>query len=95
MKYAFLFNRKVTQRYILKLCALCGNFAIFAVHFYDAEIPNSEVFKDGKIMNKNKEKIDNLKKINLLIEAGKTPDSMDITSDPFRLNLFSDWDPKA
>ncbi len=26
MKYAFLFNRKVTQRYILKLCVLCGSF---------------------------------------------------------------------
>jgi len=48
LKYAFLFNRrerkvnrKVTQRYILKLCDLCGNFAPFAVHFYDAETPTA------------------------------------------------------
>jgi len=48
LKYAFLFNRKerkgfrkVTQRYILKLCELGGNFAPFAVHFSDAETPTA------------------------------------------------------
>jgi len=30
-------NRKVTQRYILKLCDLCGNSAPFAVYFSDKE----------------------------------------------------------
>jgi len=44
----FLFNRKdrkdfrkVTQRYILKLCDICGNSALSAVHFYDAETPTA------------------------------------------------------
>jgi len=37
----FLFNRRVSQskpqRYILKLCDLCGNSAPFAVYFSDKE----------------------------------------------------------
>jgi len=40
LKYTFLFyrrerkgKRKVPQRYVLKLCDLCGNSALFAVHF--------------------------------------------------------------
>jgi len=48
VKYAFLFyrkerkgKRKVTQRYILKLCALCGELCALCGSVYDAEISNA------------------------------------------------------
>jgi len=46
-------------------------------------------------MNKSKEKIDNLKKIKLLIEAGKRPDLMDLTPDPFPFEFIFGLGPEG